>query len=168
MMDNAIDISKFPLPAQAQEANAKRRIGLGVTGLADALIMCGVRYGSPESIVLIERWMKALRDHAYRASTELAAEKGAFPLYDKQEISKTDMVRSLDPGLQKLIAKNGLRNALLTSIAPTGTISPVGGQYIERRGTRVRSRLQKDRAPARRDVPRGRCGRLRLEKPSTG
>ncbi len=123
MMDNAIDVSKFPLEEQAQEAQAKRRIGLGVTGLADALIMCGARYGSPQSIALIERWMKALRDRAYRASAELAAEKGAFRLYDKQAIAKSDMVKSLDADLQALIAKNGLRNALLTSIAPTGTIS---------------------------------------------
>ncbi len=123
MMDNVVDVSKFPLEAQTQEAKAKRRIGLGVTGLADALIQCGARYGSPESVVLIERWMKALRDHAYRASAELAAEKGPFPLYDAQEIAKADMVRHLDPELQELIAQNGLRNALLTSIAPTGTIS---------------------------------------------
>ena len=123
MMDNVVDVSRFPLDAQLQEAKAKRRIGLGVTGLADALIMCGARYGSPESVVLIERWLEALRDHAYRASAELASEKGPFPLYDKQEIAKADMVRRLDAELQDLIAQNGLRNALLTSVAPTGTIS---------------------------------------------
>ena len=123
MMDNAIDVSKFPLPEQQQEANAKRRIGLGVTGLADALVLCGVRYGSDESLVLIERWMRMIRDSAYRSSAELAAEKGTFPLYDKDAIAKSDMVRSLPKELQDLIAENGLRNALLTSIAPTGTIS---------------------------------------------
>lgn len=123
MMDNAIDASNFPLDAQAQEAKNKRRIGLGVTGLADALIMCGVRYGSPDSLTLIDRWMRLLRDSAYRASAELATEKGPFPLYDAQAYSKTDMVQSLDPDVQALIVKNGVRNALLTSIAPTGTIS---------------------------------------------
>ena len=123
MMDNAIDVSRFPLAEQQQEANAKRRIGLGVTGLADALVMCGVRYGSDESLVLIDRWMRMIRDCAYRTSAELAAEKGVFPLYDKDAIAKSDMVRSLPKELQDLIAENGLRNALLTSIAPTGTIS---------------------------------------------
>src|SRR5258706_12533473 len=83
MMDNAIDVSRFPLEAQAQEARAKRRIGLGVTGLADALIQCRVRYGSADALALTERWLAALRRAAYLASTELAAEKGAFPLFDR-------------------------------------------------------------------------------------
>jgi ribonucleoside-diphosphate reductase alpha chain len=82
MMDNAIDVSRFPLPAQAQEARAKRRIGLGVTGLADALTFCKVKYGSPQSLELIKSWLAALSHAAYRASVELAKEKGPFPLYD--------------------------------------------------------------------------------------
>ena len=80
MMDNVTDASRFPLPAQQAEAEAKRRIGLGVTGLADALIMCGARYGSARAVELTERWMGAIRDHAYRASTVLAVEKGTFPV----------------------------------------------------------------------------------------
>ena len=82
-LDNVIDISRFPLPAQEKEAKQKRRIGLGVTGLADALIFCRTRYGSAQSLARIERWLKILRDNAYAASAELAAEKGAFPLFDR-------------------------------------------------------------------------------------
>src|SRR6202000_3227235 len=85
LMDNAIDISRFPLPQQANEARAKRRIGLGVTGLADALIFCRARYGSPESVALIESWLGALSHAAYAASVDLAREKGALPLFDAGE-----------------------------------------------------------------------------------
>ncbi len=123
MLDNAIDASKFPLPAQAHEAKAKRRIGLGVTGLADALIMCGVRYGSRQAVALTQRWMKALTDAAYLASTELAAEKGAFPLYDRARYLAGAFIQTLDEGVRAAIAECGIRNALVTSIAPTGTIS---------------------------------------------
>ena len=77
MLDNAIDVSNFPLEAQADEARAKRRIGLGVTGLADALMMCGARYGGKEAVALTEAWMKAIQRAAYLASAELAAEKKA-------------------------------------------------------------------------------------------
>src|SRR3546814_16985219 len=84
MLDNVVDVSRFPLDAQREEAAAKRRIGLGVTGLADALIMCRTRYGSPEAVKLVETWMAAFRDAAYLASVELAKEKGAFPLFDAE------------------------------------------------------------------------------------
>ena len=123
MLDNAIDVSNFPLPAQAREARAKRRIGLGVTGLADALIMCGARYGSDASIALVDGWMHALQRAAYLASTELAAEKGAFPLFDAEAHLAGETVRALDGDVRAAIAEHGLRNALLTSVAPTGTIS---------------------------------------------
>src|SRR5262247_1835658 len=81
-LDDAIDVSNYPLAAQRKEAEAKRRIGLGVTGLADALILLGVRYGTPQSFALARRWMARVEAAAYRASAEIAAEKGAFPLYD--------------------------------------------------------------------------------------
>ncbi|MBW7835814.1 MAG: adenosylcobalamin-dependent ribonucleoside-diphosphate reductase [Sphingomonadales bacterium] len=123
MMDNVIDISRFPLPAQRHEAQAKRRIGLGVTGLADALIMCGKRYGSPDSLSLIRRWMRALERASYGASADIAAEKGSFPLYDKDKFLAGQTVLSLDDDIRAAIAAKGIRNALLTSIAPTGTIS---------------------------------------------
>ena len=122
-LDDVIDVSKYPLPAQEREAKAKRRIGLGVTGLADALIMCRARYGSAESVALIERWFKALRRAAYSASCELASEKGSFPLFDRAKFLAGQTVAELDAELKALINAHGIRNALLTSIAPTGTIS---------------------------------------------
>ncbi|PCH96863.1 MAG: ribonucleoside-diphosphate reductase, adenosylcobalamin-dependent [Rhodobacteraceae bacterium] len=127
MMDNVVDASKFPLKAQAQEAEAKRRIGLGVTGLADALLMVGVRYGSEQGAQVTEAWMKLIARAAYLASSDLAAEKGAFPLYDKEAYLASETVADMDQDVRDAIAKNGIRNALLTSIAPTGTISLYAG-----------------------------------------
>ena len=127
MMDNVVDASRFPLEAQAQEAQAKRRIGLGVTGLADALAMTGLRYGSDEAVAQTGAWMEAIANASYRASALLAKEKGAFPLYDAAAYAGAPMVRRLSPEVQALIAEHGLRNALLTSIAPTGTISLFAG-----------------------------------------
>ncbi|HLI12263.1 MAG TPA: adenosylcobalamin-dependent ribonucleoside-diphosphate reductase [Alphaproteobacteria bacterium] len=123
MLDNAIDISNFPLPQQRHEAQAKRRMGLGVTGLADALIMCRARYGSDQAVALTEQWLKSLQHAAYLASTALAAEKGSFPLFDAEKYLAGEHVQSLDGELRATIAKQGIRNSLLTSIAPTGTIS---------------------------------------------
>ena len=123
MLDNAIDASRFPLPAQAHEARIKRRIGLGITGLADALIMCGARYGSAQAIELTERWMAALRRSAYRASSALAAEKGAFPLFEKDKYLRGEAIQALDADLRAAIERDGMRNALVTAVAPTGTIS---------------------------------------------
>jgi ribonucleoside-diphosphate reductase alpha chain len=123
MLDNAIEISRFALDAQRQEAKAKRRMGLGVTGLADALLMCGARYGGQRAIALAEEWMAALERTAYLASTELAAEKGAFPLYDEEKYLAGEHISGLDEDVRTAIREKGIRNALLTSIAPTGTIS---------------------------------------------
>jgi ribonucleoside-diphosphate reductase alpha chain len=126
-LDDIIDVSRFPLPEQQAEAKAKRRIGLGVTGLADALIFCRMRYGSAESIALIERWLKVLSHAAYRASAELAKKKGAFPLFDAHEFLKRPHIMALPEDIRVQIAANGIRNGLLTSIAPTGTISLFAG-----------------------------------------
>jgi ribonucleoside-diphosphate reductase alpha chain len=123
MMDNVVDVSRFPLEQQTQEAKAKRRIGLGVTGLADALILCGLRYGSAKAVATTERWMKAIERAAYLASAELAREKGAFPLFDKAKYLAGEKIKGLDADVRAAIAQNGIRNALLTSVAPTGTIS---------------------------------------------
>ncbi len=123
MLDNVIDISRFPFEAQRAEAMAKRRIGLGVTGLADALIFCRTRYGSKESLALIERWLSLLSHAAYDASADIAAEKGAFPLFDREEFLARPFIRRLPQAIRDKIAANGIRNGLLTSIAPTGTIS---------------------------------------------
>jgi len=127
MMDNVVDASRFPLEAQAAEARAKRRIGLGVTGLADALAMVGLRYGAPEAAEMTGEWLRLIANASYRASALLAAEKGAFPLYDAAAYAKAPMILRLDADVQALIAQHGLRNALLTSIAPTGTISLFAG-----------------------------------------
>ncbi len=123
MMDNVIDLSNFPLPQQKQEAQAKRRIGLGITGLADALIFCGLSYGSEQAAALSKRWMAQIKRAAYFASTELAREKGVFPLFDREAYLTSGLIRDLDVDIRAAIEKHGIRNALLTSIAPTGTIS---------------------------------------------
>lgn len=127
MMDNVVDASKFPLDAQAQEAQAKRRIGLGVTGLADALLMLGLKYGTEEAAAQTEAWMKAIARASYLASVDLAKEKGAFPLLDKEKYISGGLVQDMDQDVKDAIAKHGIRNALLTSIAPTGTISLYAG-----------------------------------------
>jgi ribonucleoside-diphosphate reductase alpha chain len=123
IMDNVIDISRFPLSEQERQASQKRRIGLGVTGLADALIMCGLRYGSAAAVAATETWLAAIQREAYLASTALAAEKGPFPLFDRERYLSGETVADLDEEVRSKIAQNGIRNALLTSVAPTGTIS---------------------------------------------
>ena len=127
MMDNVVDASRFPLPEQAAEAQAKRRIGLGVTGLADALLMCGLRYGSDEAVEATEDWMHAIAREAYLASVDLAKEKGAFPLFDAEGFLASGNMAQMDADVRDAIAKHGIRNALLTSVAPTGTISLYAG-----------------------------------------
>ncbi|MDP5365260.1 MAG: adenosylcobalamin-dependent ribonucleoside-diphosphate reductase [Paracoccaceae bacterium] len=127
MMDNVVDASRFPLDAQAQEAQAKRRIGLGVTGLADALLMVGLRYGSEEAARQTEEWLHAIARAAYLASVDLAKEKGAFPLFDAEKYLASGNMRMMDEDVRDAIRTHGIRNALLTSIAPTGTISLYAG-----------------------------------------
>ena len=123
MLDNVVDVSRFPLPQQEAEAKAKRRLGLGVTGLADALIFCGVRYGSPEAVGLTKTWLGAVQRLSYLASADIAAEKGSFPLYDKAKYLAGETVKALPEDVRTVIGRYGTRNALLNSIAPTGTIS---------------------------------------------
>ncbi|MEM0948882.1 MAG: adenosylcobalamin-dependent ribonucleoside-diphosphate reductase [Pseudomonadota bacterium] len=127
MMDNVVDASKFPLLQQDEEAQAKRRIGLGVTGLADALLMIGARYGSEAAAELTGRWLKRLARAAYLASSEIAVEKGAFPLFDRDAFLASGALADMDADVRDAISENGIRNALLTSIAPTGTISLYAG-----------------------------------------
>jgi ribonucleoside-diphosphate reductase alpha chain len=125
MMDNTIDASGFPLEAQRQEAVAKRRIGLGMTGLADALMMTGLRYGSVDAAERAGDWARQISRAAYLTSARLAQEKGAFPLFDREAYLTGETVSGLNEDVQALIAEHGIRNALLTSVAPTGTISLV-------------------------------------------
>jgi ribonucleoside-diphosphate reductase alpha chain len=126
-LDNVIDVSAYPLKAQRAEALAKRRLGLGVTGLASALAALGVRYGTPSALGLVDRWLATLKASAYRASAGLAAEKGAFPLYDAAAVLTRPALVGLPDDVRAAITASGLRNGLLTSIAPTGTISLLAG-----------------------------------------
>ena len=123
-MDNVVDRTIYPLKAQSDEAKNKRRMGLGVTGLANAGEMLGYPYGSEEFLGWAEKVFACLRDNAYRASAALAEEKGAFPLYREQYL-KSNFIRTLPASVKKEIRKHGIRNSHLTSIAPTGTISLV-------------------------------------------
>ena len=127
MMDNVVDASNFPLEAQALEARNKRRIGLGVTGLADALLMLGLRYGSEAAARQTEDWLHAIARAAYLASVQLAKEKGAFPLFEADPYLASGAMQGMDEDVRAEIATHGIRNALLTSIAPTGTISLYAG-----------------------------------------
>jgi len=123
-MDNVIDRTIYPLKQQSDEAKDKRRMGLGVTGLANAGEMLGLPYASEEFMAWAEKVFACLRDNCYRASALLAKEKGAFPLY-REPYLKSNFVRSLPHSVRKLIKEHGIRNSHITSIAPTGTISLV-------------------------------------------
>ena len=123
-MDNVIDRTIYPLKQQSDEAKDKRRMGLGVTGLANAGEMLGLPYASDEFMDWAEKVFACLRDNCYKASALLAKEKGPFPLY-REEYLKSNFVRSLPQSVKKLIREYGIRNSHLTSIAPTGTISLV-------------------------------------------
>lgn len=131
MMDNVIDVSNFPLEAQREEALNKRRIGLGVTGIADMLIMLRQTYGSFESATTVETVMQKIALTAYWTSVELAKEKGPFPLFDAEgylaEGTFAHKLCTQFPNLGDAIRKHGIRNSHLTSIAPTGTISLFAG-----------------------------------------
>lgn len=123
MMDNVVEASWYPIQRQKDEAYNKRRIGLGVTGLADALAMCGLTYGTAEAVKTTRDWMRTFQSLAYEASVELAKEKGPFPLFDAKKYTSGKTIQGLPHYLVKAIGKHGIRNALVTSIAPTGTIS---------------------------------------------
>lgn len=123
LLDNVIDVSLFPLPSQAAQAHGSRRIGLGFSGLADALLLLGIRYGSEASLQLAQTVMQCICHAAYRASIELAREKGAFPLFEREKYLAGEFVRTLPADIRNGIAQFGIRNSHLTAIAPTGTIS---------------------------------------------
>jgi ribonucleoside-diphosphate reductase alpha chain len=124
MLDNVLDVTAWPLKAQHEEAKAKRRVGLGFTGLGDALIMLRLRYDSEGARAMASRISEAMRDGAYRASSDLAKERGAFPMFNADMyLSGTSFAARLPAELKSLIRANGVRNSHLLSIAPTGTIS---------------------------------------------
>jgi len=122
-MDNIIDNTTYPLPQQEEEAKAKRRMGLGITGVANAGEILGYPYASPEFLNWFEEVLEVIRDETYRASVELAKEKGPFPLWDSVEYSKGLFIQTLPDSLQAEIKEHGIRNSHLLSVAPTGTIS---------------------------------------------
>jgi ribonucleoside-diphosphate reductase alpha chain len=127
MLDNVYSASTFPLPQQAEAARASRRLGLGLTGLADALIMLGLRYDSPDGRASASEAMRTINEAAYAASIELARERGSFERFDAQAYLAAPFVRRLPETLRQGIAKHGIRNSHLTAIAPAGTISLVAG-----------------------------------------
>ena len=122
-LDDVIDASRFPLPQQADNARGSRRIGLGITGLADALVMLGLRYGSDRSLAVASDVLRLICHTAYRASIDLAKEKGSFPYFDRDKYLQGAFIRSLPDDIQERVAMHGMRNSHLIAIAPTGTIS---------------------------------------------
>lgn len=127
MMDNVVDVSRFPLPAQEREAKAKRRIGLGVTGVGSVLALGGLEYGSPEAVDWANDVMGEIAVTAYQASIDLAEEKGSFPDLDIPRYLAGHNMQGMPDFIHDGIRRHGIRNALLTSIAPTGTISLYAG-----------------------------------------
>jgi ribonucleoside-diphosphate reductase alpha chain len=123
MLDNVLDVTHWPLDQQRSEAQDKRRIGLGFLGLGDALVMLGLRYDSDAARMWAARLAERMRDAAYRASVELAKEKGAFPLFDAEKYLASGFAQSLPEDLREDIRGHGIRNSHLLAIAPTGTIS---------------------------------------------
>jgi ribonucleoside-diphosphate reductase alpha chain len=124
MLDNVLEVTAWPLDAQQREAMAKRRVGLGFTGLGDALIMLRLHYDSDAARAMAARIAEAMRDHAYRASVELARERGAFPLFNADlYLSGTSFAARLPEDIKAQVRAHGIRNSHLLSIAPTGTIS---------------------------------------------
>ena len=126
LLDNAIDVSHFPLAAQAERVRRSRRIGLGVTGLADALVMLGLRYDSPAGRDFAARVFRTLRDEAYRASVELVRERGPFPAFDPDYLSGA-FIQHLPADISGAITVHGIRNSHLLAQAPTGTVSLLAG-----------------------------------------
>lgn len=161
MLDNVNDISKYPLPQQEEEAKSKRRIGLGVTGVADALAMVNIRYGSDAAINRFDKWLRIIVSEAYKASSELAEEKGAFPLYHTDYLQSgflKGLGHNLAVQIMDYIRPHGIRNSHLLSIAPTGTISQFAGnvssgiepifayeynrKFLQQDGTKVEKRVE--------------------------
>ncbi len=127
LLDNVITVSRFPLPAQERAARLSRRIGLGITGLADAFLMFGLRYGGDESLLLADEIMRTIRDAAYRASIAIAAEKEPFPAFSREPYLDAPFIQTLPADIRDGIARSGIRNSHLLAIAPTGTISLLAG-----------------------------------------
>ena len=127
LLDNVIDASRFPLPLQAENARGSRRVGLGITGLADALVMLGLRYDSAQSLAVATEIMRLICHSAYRTSIALGREKGCFPYFESEKYLQGSFIRTLPQDIRRGIAEQGIRNSHLIAIAPTGTISLLAG-----------------------------------------
>lgn len=143
-LDNVIDVTNYPLTEQRDEEFAKRRLGLGVSGLADAIAQMGMRYGSAASVTFTEHVMEQVCQEAYRTSVKLAKERGAFPLFKKEYLNGAFIRTKVDYATQEQITADGIRNGVLLTVAPTGTtsilygnvssgIEPVFDHYAKRR-----------------------------------
>ena len=126
-LDDVLDASHYPLKSQAEQAQRGRRVGLGLTGLADALIMQGIAYGSAEGRAFTARVLEIMRDAAYEASIDLAEEKGSFPALDAEAFLARPFIQRLPERLRNGIRAKGIRNSHLLAIAPTGSISLLAG-----------------------------------------
>ena len=126
-LDAVIDCSAFPLPEQASQARSTRRVGLGVTGLADALMMMGLHYDSDAGREFAAQQMRRIRDAAYETSIALARDKGVFPLFDRDRYLASPFIRRLPNSVRDAIANSGIRNSHLLAIAPAGSISLLAG-----------------------------------------
>jgi ribonucleoside-diphosphate reductase alpha chain len=154
-MDNVVDISLYPLPAQEDEAKSKRRMGLGITGFANVSEILGWSYGSHKSLLLLRAILGNLQTCAYETSVQLAREKGAFPLFDAEKFLQGEHIKGLSEELRWDIKRYGIRNSHLISIAPTGTISicadnvssgiePVFSHSYERKINTVNGQITED------------------------
>ena len=126
-LDNVIEVTRFPLLRQREQAHRSRRIGLGITGLADALAMLGLRYEDEAARAAAAKVVCQIRDIAYLTSIELARERGAFPAFDREQYAARPFIQSLPPAVQAGIRRDGIRNSHLLAIAPAGTISLLAG-----------------------------------------
>lgn len=124
MLDNVLDLTAWPLSQQREEAIRTRRIGLGITGLGDALVMLGLRYDTADARSRVAQWMKTMRDAAYQASCELAAQRGAFPLFDAERyLAPPHFASRLPDQIKHAIRQHGMRHSHLLAVAPAGSIS---------------------------------------------
>jgi ribonucleoside-diphosphate reductase alpha chain len=126
-LDDVITVNNYPLPYIAETCKNLRRIGIGVMGLHDMLLLKGLRYNSDEGLEFVDRMMNFIKNEAYLASSRLAAEKGSFPFFETDKFLKSNFVKTLKPSIRSEIKTNGMRGCGLLSIAPTGTISLISG-----------------------------------------
>ena len=126
-LDNVLTVNNYPLPEIKASASDIRRIGLGVTGLHDMLLLMGIKYASAPGLEMVDKVMGFIKNAAYEASIELAKEKGAFPKFDPEQHLKSGFIKTLKPSLREKIRESGIRNCALLTIAPVGTGSMVCG-----------------------------------------